>query len=763
MMLCPYSVHRERRSAARYFLKSIVLVLAAASLSMSAFAAEQRVLPEGKLPADSRLGPLRDLDGYFPYAVAASVEQWQARADQLRQQLLVSLGLWPLPAKTSLNPVIHGRVAFPDYSVEKVYFESMPGFFVTGSLYRPQGKPGPYPAVLCPHGHWANGRFYDCGPDAVRTWIVQGAERFEDAGRNPLQSRCVQLARMGCVVFHWDMIGNADCQQISQEIIHGFKVQRPEMNQPENWGLFSPQAESHLQSAMGLQAWNSIRALDFVTSLPDVDATRIGVTGASGGGTQTFILSAIDPRVQVAFPAVMVSTAMQGGCTCENACGLRIGTGNIEIAALFAPKPLAMTAANDWTKEMATKGFPELQSHYALWGAAEQVKLIPLLHFDHNYNYVSRAAMYSWFNKYLKLGWPEPVVEEDSHRLTAEELTVWDAEHPKPAGGPEFERRLLASWTADAASQIAALRPRDAESLKQYQDVVGSGIRAILRPVDVTAENLHWEPISQQSGDGYVQIQGLLIRRLTLTERIGFAPNANLEVAQEQLPVVLLQPAKDTGRTCLVVAPAGKKSLWDAAGQPTAPVRRLLQAGIRVCSADLLYQGEFLPPGGTLQKTRSVPNPREAAAYTFGYNPSVFAERVHDIVTIATFLEHGELPAKEIDLLALPGAGHWAAAARAQLGPKIARLAIDTTGFRFAHVRAIHDPDFLPGGAKYDDLPGMLAVAAPAPLFLAGEGDVVPPPIAAAYGAVGAAEAVVICPPPTTAPLNAATDWLLQP
>jgi hypothetical protein len=140
----------------------------------------------------------------------------------------------------------------------------------------------------------------------------------------------------------------------------------------------------------------------------------------------------------------------------------------------------------------------------------------------------------------------------------------------------------------------------------------------------------------------------------------------------------------------------------------------------------------------------------------------VFAERVHDIVTIATFLRDGELKATEIDLLALPGAGHWAAAARAQLGQMINRLAIDTTGFRFAHVRAIHDPDFLPGGAKYDDLSGMLAVAAPAPLFLSGEGDAVPPPIAAAYGAIGASEAVKICPPQTTAPLNAAIDWLLK-
>src|ERR1051325_10436318 len=112
---------------------------------------------------------------------------------------------------------------------------------------------------------------------------------------------------------------------------------------------------------MGLQTWNSIRALDFVTSLPDVDASRIGVTGASGGGTQTFILCAVDPRPAVEFPAVMVSTAMQGGCTCENASLLRIHTGNIEFAALFAPKPQGMTCANDWTKEMSTKGFPELK------------------------------------------------------------------------------------------------------------------------------------------------------------------------------------------------------------------------------------------------------------------------------------------------------------------------------------------------------------------------------------------------------------------
>src|SRR5213593_1157340 len=130
--------------------------------------------------------------------------------------------------------------------------------------------------------------------------------------RYPLQARCVHLARMGCVVFHYVMVGVADSTKIAHRT-----------------GFTDAEAELRLQSFMGLQTWNSIRALDFLTSLPDVDAKRIGVNGASGGGTQTFILCAIDDRPAAAFPAVMVSTAMQGGCVCENCSYLRQDTGNI--------------------------------------------------------------------------------------------------------------------------------------------------------------------------------------------------------------------------------------------------------------------------------------------------------------------------------------------------------------------------------------------------------------------------------------------------
>jgi hypothetical protein len=192
-----------------------------------------------------------------------------------------------------------------------------------------------------------------------------------------------------------------------------------------------------------------------------------------------------------------------------------------------------------------------------------------------------------------------------------------------------------------------------------------------------------------------------------------------------------------------------------------APIRKLLDAGIRVCGVDLLYQGEFLTGSAPLQQVRRIENKRDAAAYTFGYNPTVCAERVHDIVTLVKFLQQGEFASNEIDLLAHPGAGHWAAAARAQLGSAVTRLAVDTTGFRFALVGDIYHPDFLPGGAKYDDLPGMLAVAAPGQVFLAGEGDAVPPPVAAAYQASGHPDAVKLNTAQGNAACDAAIDWLL--
>ncbi|MEO1994873.1 MAG: hypothetical protein ABGZ17_06315 [Planctomycetaceae bacterium] len=400
-----------------------------------------RAYTAGQTPHDTRLGPLKDLNGYFPFDPPATRGAWNQRSAALKRRILVSTGLWPFPPATPLNPVIFGRSERPGFTVQKVYFESLPGHFVTGLLFRPAGDTGKKrPGVLCPHGH--GGRLQDYGADKMAALLESGAEKFERSGRFPKLARCAQLARMGCTVFIFDMLGYADSRQISYELAHRYRTTRPEFDNPQSWGFYSTQAELRMQSIMGLQTYNSVRALDFLSQLPDVDANRLAVTGGSGGGTQTILLCAIDDRPIAAFPQGMVSTSMQGGCTCENASCLRIGTGNVELAGLFAPKPLAMTGANDWTKEIATKGLPELKALYTVLGRPQEVMSKSLLHFPHNYNHVTRTLMYSWFNKYLKLGHAEPIEEQDYEPLKPEEYTVWDQAHPAPPGGPDHERAV---------------------------------------------------------------------------------------------------------------------------------------------------------------------------------------------------------------------------------------------------------------------------------------------------------------------------------
>jgi dienelactone hydrolase len=733
--------------ALRCFALVNLVVVAVVAFTKTNLAAEiPRVLSQGQLPADKRLDPPKDLDGYFPFAVPKSVAEWNKRAERVKRQMLVSQGLWPMPTAKPLNPVIHGKIEQGDYTVERAYFESFPGFYVTGSLYRPVGKSGKLPAVLCPHGHWANGRFHDAGRKSVREQIVQGGERFEEGGRSPLQARCVQLARMGCVVFHYDMIGYADSQQISFEIAHRFSKQRPEMNTTENWGLYSPQAEANLQSVMGLQTYNSIRALDFLLSLPDVDPARIGVTGASGGGTQTFMLGAVDPRPAAVFPAVMVSTAMQGGCTCENSSCLRVETGNIEFAALFAPKPQGMTAADDWTKEMQTKGFPELKEHYKLLGAPNNVMLKAALHFGHNYNYVSRSAMYGWFNKHLNLGLEDPVVEEDYKRLTTEEMTVWDAEHPKPAGGPDFERKLLAHWKVDAEKQLAALAPTDTASLNKWREVVGGAADVLVGRGLPAAMDVEYQETLKADQGSYSQFAGLLRNK----------PKG------EELPIAFLHPKEWKGSAVIWIDEQGKAGLFGEGGELKPEIKKLLEAGVTVVGVDLLFQGEFLKDGQPPRMTRKVKNPREFAGYTFGFNHTLFAQRAQDILTVVAFVKNHELEPKTVALVGLGDvAGPLVAAARAQARDAVERAVVDTRGFRFAKLFDFQDSRFLPGGAKYGDVPGFLSLSAPGKLWLAGEGADAPPLLASAYKAAGASTNLTVSnakPEETTA---AAVKWLL--
>ncbi len=221
---------------------------------------------------------------------------WTARAAGIREGILRGAELLPPPAKCDLNPIRRGKREYDGYTVENVAFESLPGFFVTGNLYCPKPlKEGQrYPAMLCPHGHFP-------GPSGGR---------FQPG----MQKLCATLARMGVVAFAYDMVGWGESQQYP-----------------------------HQGKVLALQLWDSIRTIDFLLSLPQVDPRRIGVTGASGGGTQTFLLTAVDNRIALSIPVVMVAAHIKGGCVCESGMPIhksdRHETNNAEIAAMAAPRP----------------------------------------------------------------------------------------------------------------------------------------------------------------------------------------------------------------------------------------------------------------------------------------------------------------------------------------------------------------------------------------------------------------------------------------
>jgi len=594
---------------------------------------------------DIRDSSPKDLNGFFPFDPPSTLEEWEKRKEKLVLHMQVATGLYPMPPKSPLNAVIHGKINRPGFTVEKVYFESVPGFFVTGLLFRPENpKKEKLPAVLNPHGH--GGRLQDYGEKGVLNQIVIGAERFRESGRMPKMARCATLARMGCVAFLYDMIGYADNQQLSYQLAHRFAKRRPEFEKTENWGLYSAQSEMHLLSIFGLQTWNSIRALDFLESLPDVDSKRIAVTGGSGGGTQTILLGALDDRPIASFPNGMVSSSMQGGCTCENASLLRVGTGNVEMTALFAPKPQGMTAADDWTREMLVKGkgFSELQTLYSLYGKSKNVICSDLTHFKHNYNYVSRAIMYSWFNKHMKLGLSEPVVEEDFKLLSKEEHAVWNESHPEPAGGDNYERDLM--------KQLAA---RDRQLVKKLWEN-GKSEKMLIA----------WQTIVGRSFDDskqhkYQATQEMLINKTT-GEEIKWNLPSNIE-SSDKLIIHLGEITEEKGTD--VIRPI---------------LFRQNRKGL----------------------TETVANPREFAGYTHGYNHSRFARQVHDLLSVIAYLDSKHQ--KTVEIHGGKGFEAQAIVASYLADHSIKKVVVESTDFRFSEIVDYRDPLFLPGAIKYGDL-----------------------------------------------------------
>jgi len=646
--------------------------------------------------AETRLQTPVTLHDEHPFRNLREGQNWEERKEEIKTRILLASGLLPLPEKTALNPQRFGAIEGEGFRVERVFFESFPGHYVTGSLFVPTGssaakglRDGKRPGVLCPHGHWTDGRFYDSlargGGRGAREQVAKGAERFWNAARNPILARCVQLARMGCVVFVYDMIGYADSIQLSDHR----RGPRKELSHPEmgKWGFVSPQATLHLQTNFGLQTWNSIRALDYLETIPEVDPDRLLVTGASGGATQTMILSAIDDRIDAAFPAVMASTAMQGGCTCENTYYLRIDQGNIDIAAATAPRPLGLTAADDWTIELETKGHPDLLSLYQSLEAPQNYEAHFDIHFKHNFNHVSRGHLYNFVNRHFGLGESTPVLEKDFVYLGKSHLSVWSDPERIPENyevGPEHERTVNRHWAEDSASQWS-------DALAKAKQGDFGAIDSWVRPA--------WETILRKStleGKEFLFTLELKASDEQIVTMSGQIDSAN---GDDPIAANITYPKNWNGE---VLIQLGEKGQNEEVGITEAAV---------IC-LDLYGQNDpevsNLPTTYSGKKELAADSWQRSPVYFYGYNDSVWVRRVHDLVAAIRMAEqHPDWDVKKITVAAEGPLASVALGAKLLCGETIAMLDIDPGDFRFSAIEDNWDDSMVPGAVKYGDIEGL--------------------------------------------------------
>lgn len=472
---------------------------------------------------DARLTTVRDTGTEYPWPVFSTLQELEQRRSELQYNLRMAAGLYPWPERTPLNVKYEDVGEYEGYSIKKVMFETYPGLWSTGNLYLPRPMNAPAAAILNVIGHWEEQR------------LTRRKEEESAAADYPQQ--LANFARMGFVCLVTDMVGKVDSRQVSH--------------------LYGADKENDLwlSNGLGIHLWNNIRALDLLCRMPEVDASRIGVTGASGGGSQSLFLSLVDERIHAVAPINMISLHMQGGCQCENAPGLRRDTTNPEMCAVLAPRPLFLAGSTgDWTKNLLTDEVPVMQKAYALYDAEKMVEYF-YQDADHQYNEKTRHHVYAFFARHLQgreILWEEqPIEVKDLQTLT------WFGGGGH-APGFENERQFFEFHRKERAHQVGALPKK--ERLQMLKWITG-----------IDDHTPHAAQCVQTLLDGCELEKGLL------EDENGV-----------QIPYVKLIPSNWDGRKiCLVLSGKGKECLADHR------VKKLLEDGIALLSGDLFLTGEF--------------------------------------------------------------------------------------------------------------------------------------------------------------------------
>ncbi|MBM4040743.1 MAG: hypothetical protein FJ290_19745 [Planctomycetes bacterium] len=606
-----------------------------------------------------------------------------------------------LPERTPLNPRRVGRLERSGYAVEKVLFESRPHFYVSANLYLPAARRGPCPAILVPCGHAREGKAY---PEYQR--LAQG------------------LAKHGFVVLVYDPLGQGERSQYWDYARGDSRI-----------GMCCPEHEyagtQSLLVGVNLAAyriWDGMRALDYLCTRDEVDVTRLGCTGCSGGGTLTTYLVALEERLRAAMPVCYITSREAWLATGQIADAEQVqdriierGIDHSDLLIAGAPRAIRIGAASRdyFPIEGTRRAFDELRRMYALLGVEEAADLF-VADGEHGYSQPLREAAYQWFHLWLG-------GEKDSRSLfpPAEKTpgVFFPAEPPTEPEAveelwctPDGQVNTLGSRTVFCFTREQALAlpppPPDMASRGDAEEWQGEMRARLLELLNVPAG--HGAPTCDQLGVFYRGKCG--IEQLTFQSERGIT-----------IPALLFVPDKEPGQKwpgIVYVHQDGK----EAEAGPTGTIQMLASEGNVVLAIDVRGIGEAHSIGAI---------PRDYAFMgTDGYHfyqygmlgHTLVGRRVHDVLRgLALLAERPEVDAERLSIVGQGSGGIlalFAAALDGRAGTAVccqsllAYQAIATNEFH-----SWRPPDFVPGILRVCDLPQVAACVAPRRLVLAGPVD----------------------------------------
>jgi cephalosporin-C deacetylase-like acetyl esterase len=631
------------------------------------------VLKEGEPRTQLRAYLLAEAQKHFDArraAVAAlkTPADLHARQKMLKDRFLAALGGWP--EKTPLKAQVAGRLRAPGCTIEKVIYESRPDHHVTANFYIPEGK-GPFPGVLMPIGHSANGKAAD--------YVQRGA---------------LLLARHGIAVLAYDPIGQGERSQLLDS------TGKP---------AFKGSTSEHTMAGVGAllvgwntasyRVWDGIRSLDYLAGRPEIDPKRLGCTGCSGGGTLTSYLMALDDRIAAAAPSCYITSLERLFATLgpqdaeQNITGqVAFGMEHADYLSMRAPRAtLVCCSTQDFFDIGGTwTSFREAKRLYVLAGHPERIDICES-EGKHGFHRPQREAMLRWMRRWL-LGKDDAPVEEPVALHKDADLRCTRTGQVLDSLGGVSVFQITARRAKDLAEQRARRAPAPNALRKEVARL--AGVRLPARAAKL-AEH------------GVVARDGYRIRKVIFNTEPGIA-----------LPGLFFERSeRDGGPLTIYVHGDGKVADAGAGG----PIERLVKAGQRVLAVDLRGMGELAPGAGR--------------PGTFGYSREAFlalhldrpllGQRCGDLLAVIAAVAGDS--SDGVNVIGVGKAGPIVLHAAA-LEPGIKRVALDRALLSWSSVAArpvSHDQlaNVVPGALAVYDLPDLAALLAPRPLTLRSPAD----------------------------------------